>query len=302
MTATKFFQIGLKSISQVLFLENVVSGLIILFGIALANYQLAIIAFLSGLLGSLVAYICGISEERIEKGLYGFNSVLTGMALFIFLEGPTKWLISLIFAAFTTFVTAALNQQLKKVALPAYTLPFIVTTWIVLLASYYLANLQISPTLTPSSLLNLQAFIHTQPTDLNGVLIGIGQVFLQENFWTSGLILIAIFWADRRLGLWALSGSLLGFLIGSLLGAATTMLETGLYGYNAVLAIMALALYQETDFSFKVGTRFLAAMTTVLISACFNVLFTPYGLPILTFPFVLTVWLFLVAKKELVKI
>lgn len=182
MTATKFFQIGLKSISQVLFLENVISGFIILFGIALANYQLAIITFLSGILGSLVAYSCGISEELIEKGLYGFNSVLTGMALFIFLESPTKWLISLIFAAFTTFVTAALNQQLKKVALPAYTLPFIVTTWIVLLASYYLANLQISPALTPSSLLNVQAFIHTRPTHLNGVLIGIGKFFFKRTF------------------------------------------------------------------------------------------------------------------------
>lgn len=302
MSATKLFQIGLKSISQVLFLENLVSGFLILLGIALSNYQLAIIAFLSGLLGSWIAYICGVREELVEKGLYGFNSVLTGMALFIFLEGPLKWLIALIFAAFTSFVAASLNQQLKKVNLPTYTLPFIVTTWMALLASYYLVNLQISTTLAPNSLSDWPTLTHARPAHLNGVIIGIGQVFLQDNFWTSCFILAAIFWSNRRLGLVALLGSILGFLSGYLLGASTTMLDMGLYSYNAVLAVMALELYRETEFSFKIGTKFLAGIAAVLLSACFNTIFTPYGLPILTFPFVLTVWLFLGAKKEFVKI
>lgn len=77
------------------------------------------------------------------------------------------------------------------------------------------------------------------------------------------------------------------------------LLGTGLY---LTFIVAGIAFNYSLVAVVKSKERAILVYLILLISACFNILFTPYGLPILTFPFVLTVWLFLVAKKELVKI
>ena len=105
---------ALKGISQVILIENVVSGLIILIAITIANYQLGIVALLSAIIGTLVAHAAGGDKNVIEQGLFGYNSVLTGLALYLFLTGSMRMVIALLAAAFVTIFTAAMMHFLKK--------------------------------------------------------------------------------------------------------------------------------------------------------------------------------------------
>ena len=85
---TSIILASLKGISQVIFIENVVSGVLILIAITIASYELGIITLLSSLIGTVIGKIGGANENSVSSGLYGYNSVLTGIALMLFLTGP----------------------------------------------------------------------------------------------------------------------------------------------------------------------------------------------------------------------
>ena len=87
-----FIAASLKGISQVILIENAITGLLILIAITIESYYLGIIALLSAIIGTLVGKFGGADEQTINQGLLGYNSVLTGMALALFLSGPYMWI------------------------------------------------------------------------------------------------------------------------------------------------------------------------------------------------------------------
>src|SRR6478672_6777569 len=86
-TLTWLINSSLKGISQVILIENVVTGLIILVAIMISSTYLGIITLLSAIIGTLIGKIGGADIDSVNQGLYGYNSVLTGMALSLFLSG-----------------------------------------------------------------------------------------------------------------------------------------------------------------------------------------------------------------------
>ena len=92
---TSIILASLKGISQVIFIENVVSGVLILIAITIASYELGIITLLSSIIGTVIGKIGGAPKNSVRSGLYGYNSVLTGIALMLFLTGTSRWMIAL---------------------------------------------------------------------------------------------------------------------------------------------------------------------------------------------------------------
>ena len=72
-------------------------------------------------------------NRRINQGLFGYNSVLTGMALALFLSGPYMWIIALVGSAVAAIFTATMMHFMQKTEIPILTFPFIVLTWFILL-------------------------------------------------------------------------------------------------------------------------------------------------------------------------
>ena len=120
-----FMIVSLKGISQVILIENAVTGALILLAIMISSFSLGIIAILSAMIGTLLGKLGGADKEMISQGLFGFNSVLTGMALYLFLTGPFHWMLSLIGALLAAIMTAALMHVMKKTDIPVLTFPFI---------------------------------------------------------------------------------------------------------------------------------------------------------------------------------
>jgi len=156
LTAPSYFQTGnpfmdivytlFNGISEVPLITAPLAGLLILTGVTVASRKAGFMMFISGLIGALVAYILGASAGNITFGLFGYNSILTGMA---FWSGPfvksnkATFLLSIIGAAVTAVTWQAMSHVMGDVmggyglgyAIPGFTSSFILTTWVIMWAS-----------------------------------------------------------------------------------------------------------------------------------------------------------------------
>ena len=137
----------LTGVGQVFFQGSVLSGLLFVAGLAVSSRRAAAAALAASLAGLLVAWGMGAAEAAIRAGAFGFNSVLTAIALAgVFLApGTASSLYALLGAIVTPFVAAACAAALEPLGLPAMTLPFVLTTWVFLLASRGFSRIGAAP-------------------------------------------------------------------------------------------------------------------------------------------------------------
>ena len=169
--------------------------------------------------------------------------------------------------------TMLIHQWLKRAhrdqSLMAYTAPFVALGWLLL-------SLNAAPAASLSATPPVNA--HTL---LQGLFSGLGQVMLLPSPIAGLLIVLGLWLSHWRAALWPLAGSLAGLGF-SLLEHETLAALSGLGGYNAALA--ALALSQGT----RQPWRPLAGIALALL---LTPGFAALGLPALTAPFILSCWL-----------
>ena len=291
------FSASLKGISQVLLIENAITGLIVLVAISLYSVPLSIMTFISSFIGTVTAKIGGADEKLISQGLFSFNSALSGLATVFFLEGNHLWIIALFSAVIATIFTAGMMHLTKPFDVPSLTFPYIILTWFLLTASHRLQFFEVINSLVPQGL----AYWHldiTGPINLiSGFTKSIGQIYFLDNIWGGLLILAGIFFASKRLGMLAIYATIISLLAAYYLGSEHSLMNSGLYGYNAILTIFAVSDVFHNKKKLIPFSGLLAAVISVLITASLDSFLLPYGLPPLTMPFVLSTWLFLFARK-----
>jgi urea transporter len=290
---------SLRGISQVILIENALSGFIILVAITISSYSLGSIAFLSAIIGTIIGKIGKADSDSVSQGLYGYNSVLTGMALFLFLSGDHRWIIALVGATIAAIFSAAMMHFMRQSGLPILTFPFIVLTWFLLLATYRLVYFTLSSELVPQSLSHWKLNIKGEVNWLEGAVSGIGQVFFLNHTLSGILLFVAVFLAGWKFGLYAIIGDAVALLTSYGLGGEHQLIFRGLYGYNAILTIIAVSIVFRENERNGLLIGIIAACLTVPISASIATWLLPFGIPSLTMPFVLCTWLFLGAKKVL---
>ena len=79
-----FLTLG-RGVGQVMFQNNALSGLLMLAGILLNSWQMALLAIAGNVVSTLTACLSGYSREDIRNGLYGFNGTLVGIAIGVFM-------------------------------------------------------------------------------------------------------------------------------------------------------------------------------------------------------------------------
>lgn len=126
------------------------------------------------------------------------------------------------------------------------------------------------------------------------VLRGAGQVMFQNNPLTGLLFLIGIFWGAIDADMWEVGvGSVVALVVASvtamLLEVDEQSLRQGLYGFNGVLLGAAVPTFIDVNAYVWAYIVVGAAVSTVVMLAVSRV-FNTWGVPALTFPFVLTTW------------
>ncbi|WP_131740254.1 urea transporter [Actinomadura roseirufa] len=139
-----FWHGGLNGLGQVFFQDRWYVGLIFLAGLAVASPVAAAAAAAASVLGLLVGWFLGAQAADLGAGLYGYNAVLTGIALVgtFLVRSPAGLAYAAVGAATAAALTAGLSNLFTVVGGHTLTWPFVLVTWVFLAAVPYLSALR----------------------------------------------------------------------------------------------------------------------------------------------------------------
>ncbi len=148
VTGRTFMEGLFKGVGEVMFQDNIVTGVIFVVAILVNSRISALFAVIGSLVGLCTALIMHSPETPVRLGLYGFNSVLCGIAMggiFFYLNIRT-FLYALGCMVLGAIATGAFSVLLSPIGMPALTWPFIVVTWLFLFAGSMFRNIAQVPT------------------------------------------------------------------------------------------------------------------------------------------------------------
>lgn len=116
-----------KGIGQVMFQENIISGIIIFIGIFVSSRISAFYALLGAFLGVYISFASSLPVNMINIGLFGFNAVLCGIAF-----ANKRWS-SVIQAMASIAVSVFITYGIMRFDIITLTAPFVLSTWLILL-------------------------------------------------------------------------------------------------------------------------------------------------------------------------
>jgi urea transporter len=213
-----FFYILFNGIAEVPLFSSPITGILILAGVILASRKAGAMMVLSGLIGAGMAIALGAPYGLVTFGLFGYNSILTGMAFWsspFVKANKATFFISVFGAAITAVTWMAFSHLMgdmfildgvaKSWAIPGFTSSFIFTTWAMMYASKRYGHdiWPEPPPLATEELIGgsgnplqvrLENFKWTAKEFIIATLKGVSQVTFVENwktgiFWVVGLTL-----------------------------------------------------------------------------------------------------------------
>lgn len=117
----------LHSLGQVLFVTSILSGVLFLAGVTLGNWRHGLIALVGAVIGTLVSYYYReVDAQSVNLGFYGFNGVLTAVAVFVFCGGQLR--LAILGALIATILTPAIADF----GVQTLSAPLVLTTWLML--------------------------------------------------------------------------------------------------------------------------------------------------------------------------
>jgi urea transporter len=303
----RFLDINLRGIGQVMFQDNPLTGLLFLVAVASGSFSAgAPYIVFGGVLGLVAATLAGfwlrVDDATLRAGLCGYNGVLVGLALPTFLApGPLLWIYVLLGGAVSTIVNLGAANALKPFGAPTLTFPFVIVTWILLLATHGFAGLsgavppsaaEVQPLeAAPGVAAGLGAFVE-------GVLLSISQVFLKASGFSAVLLLAGLAVNSVAAAAFALGGAILAVLVAHAFGAESEIIAGGLLGFSPVLTAIALGVTFHRPNPRVAAYAALGVVFTVIAQVALGVALKPFAIPALTAPFVLVSWMFLLPQRR----
>lgn len=269
----------LKGVGQIMLQENWTTGLLFLIGIFYGSPAMGLAALLATVCGTCIAYLLKYDKAEINQGLYGFSGALVGVAVMLFLK-PVVW--AWVVVAIGAAAAAMLQHFFIKRKFPAFTLPFVVVTWVVLsLCQRLFPELLATPAPTAT---------HLSDSIADGFR-SFGQVIFQDKSLAGVLFFVAVFISSPIAALYGLAAALVSDIMAFSLSMPLSDINLGLYGFNAVLCAIVFAGQEVKD-----G---LWVLVSVVLSLAISLLMLNIGIPKLTFPFVAATWITLFLKNKL---
>lgn len=183
-------ELCLRGIGQVVFMNHPLCGLLVLAGMALQSWRLALFTLLGVAAGTAWARWKIDDRPGIEAGIYGYNAALIGAAAATFgqmdsLGSTLAWgAMTVLFAALSSALLHRMGGWLVQRGIPSLTLPFCLLTLacLSLVGSLALPGLSLAPSTGTAA--------ETAPPDLMAWLsgagpVGFGQVFFVGH-WLGG--------------------------------------------------------------------------------------------------------------------
>ncbi|XP_020841409.1 urea transporter 1 isoform X3 [Phascolarctos cinereus] len=291
----------LRGVSQVVFINNPISGIIIIAGLLVQSPWWTLTGCLGNIVSTLTALLLSQDRSAIAAGLHGYNATLVGilMALLSYNGDYYWWLLFpvLVMSMTCPIFSSALGSVFSKWDLPVLTLPFNMA-----LTMYSAATGSKNPffptKVATTSVSNVTWSQINVPELLKAIPVGVGQIYGCDNPWTGGLFLVAILLSSPLMGLHAAIGSTVGIIAGLTLSASFDDIYVGLWGYNSSLACMAIGgIFMALTWQTHLLSLACALFTAYLTAALTNMM-AVFGLSTCTWPFCLATLIFLLVTTK----
>jgi len=314
-----FIDACLRGVGQVCFMNNPITGLAILVAMFVAEPWLGFAGVVGVVVSTLSAVAIGMDRGAIRIGLFGFNGVLVGAGLSLFMQ-PDWDLLVIVWIVVASFLSTILHAALAAVfiggwGVPPFTFAFNFITLIFLIGALNYANGRVGGLIAPAdaqvtggSVSNtLRSAAEAGAANnvegvLNAVFRGISQLWFANSVASGIIIVVGILVCSRIAAIFALVGSTVGMLTGLALGANGVAIYNGLWGFNSFDAALAVG---GVFFVLTLRSGLLAVACAVFAALLFGAiasLFTPWGLPALTLPFVFATLAFVLLKDASTKL
>lgn len=296
----------LNSYSQIFFSNSYLLAALLL-TVSFFDFGAGISGIIAILISQITALLFNFSHEYIRNGAYSYNALMVGMAIGIFYEFNTSYLILLIVASILTFfVTIWFLTSLGNKGLPLLSIPFLIGVWIIILGANNFTALELNQKeglslakSFPELFSSLTSFIGELPFS-NAIYLylrSLGAIFFQFNDLAGLFIAIGILLYSRIAFVLSLFGYTIGYLFYFYLEGDFSQLIYSYIGFNFILTAIALGGF----FIIPSKKSFLILLLTIpiiaLLISALHTLFSPFGLPLYSLPFNIVVLLFLSAMR-----
>ncbi|MEZ8445559.1 urea transporter [Vibrio splendidus] len=288
------FQGLLNGVGQVYFTPSVMTSLLLLLAISIESLALAFLTLLGASCSYALAFYgymytntntntnTNKAAYDIDSGMYALNGALIGLFIGNFFGVTPLLVLVTVLGALLTVPIAHVVFIFEKYR--GYTSAFILTSWLIYaiqstldLSAFSLSSSALIPLISieANSWFNL-------PTVVIPLLKGISQVSFIENALSGLVILVAIALNNLKHAIWVVLAVIISTIFSKMIGASGALIEQGLYGYNAILATLALVLYPRIPWPL--------ILLGILLSCLVTLGFHELSLLPLTAPFILSVW------------
>ncbi len=284
------FQGLLNGIGQVYFTPSVMTSTLLLLAISIESLALAFLTLLGASCSFALAFYgymytytnTNKSAEDIDSGMYALNGALIGLFIGNFFGATPLLALVTVLGALVTVPIAHIVFSFKKYR--GYTSAFILTTWLIyIIQSAFELSAFSAPDSALMPLISIEASSwFNLPTVVIPLLKGISQVSFIENALSGLVILVAIALNNLKHAIWVVLAVIISTIFSKMIGASGALIEQGLYGYNAILATLALVLYPRIPWPL--------ILLVILLSCLVTLGFHELSLLPLTAPFILSTW------------
>ena len=273
-----------------------------------------LLGLLSVIITNLAGFLLGFDKKIISKGVFGFNSLLVGLGLGVYFEPDLYLLLIIVMAAILTLLIAvSLQGVIGKYALPYLSIPFLLSIWVMTLATKEFDALGISErgiytfndlyTIGGDPLVRVYEWWNNLPLpkSLRVYFISLGAILFQYNLLSGIILAIGLLLFSRISFSLSLIGFYTAYLFYEIIGANISELSYSYIGFNYILSSIAIGGFfiipSKRSYFWVVLLIPIVAMITISLSRVFAI----FNLPIYSLPFNLVVLLFLYALKFRIK-
>ena len=280
----KYIETVFLGYAQVYFSKKWIVGLLFL----LSTFIIPVIgaAGLSGLVMSLLfARGLGFSKASDDDIFFGYNGLLTALALGLTYKLNIPFVMMMILSMFLCVLMASTLRTLfeKYLFVPVLSLPFIITTWIIIAAGRRFQRLIY--TTQPFEVEFLNGFF---PEPLEFMFRSFGAAFFQLSVPAGCLVALGILVYSRHAFIVASASLFFASTFHISSGGSMADLNGQWIGFNFALTAIAVGGMFVVPGISSYALALMSALVSSVVAAASLMILTPLGLPVLALPFVLT--------------
>lgn len=310
MKAPDWFWKGLlNSYTQIFFSENMLFAAILI-PVSFIDVYAGLFGLISVLFTNTVAYLFGLDPQKIQKGYYGFNSLLVGLGLGIQFEPALILLfIVLLASVLTLFISVTLEGVIGKYYLPHLSLPFVFALWMLMLSTREFDALNLNErwiyTLNDLYIIGGPSLVSVYewwnqlafPAPIKSYFLSLGAILFQYSVFSGVLLAVGLLIYSRIAFTLSLIGFFAAWAFYGLIGAEISEVGYSYVGFNFILTAIAVGGFFIIPNIYSYIWAVILVPLVAIIAISVSTVLSVFQLPVYALPFNIIVLVFLYVLK-----